>query len=241
MGLMTDTPKTESPPMLKPRNTVAALLAVCTLVLGLAQATAAEKNPLVGHYTLRGVRDVGSEIVLRKDGRFEYGIAFGGYEESVKGTWTQTDKGVTLKADRDPRPPSFTFVGSRVSTNPDDEDSVTVRVANKAMGLVFSGMDVEFQFKSGKTFKDQTGRSGRMGLQGPFQGDKLMRVGVAYEREKVATVWHDLKPDTQDNLFEFEFEPGNLKKPAFDELVFRKEKGALVREQNGQSLRYEKQ
>ncbi|MFY0522550.1 hypothetical protein ACN28I_04840 [Archangium gephyra] len=226
--------------MPKLRNAVVATLAVCSLVLGLSQATAAEKNPLIGHYTLRGVSEVGSELVLKEDGRFEYGLAYGGHEESVTGTWKQTAKGVTLKADRDPRPPSLTFKGSRFSEYGDDKDSVNVDVGNKAMGLVFSGMDVEFRFKSGNTLKGQTGRSGRLGVQGPFGGDQLVRVGVAYNREKVAMVWHDVK-DTKDNIFEFKFEPGRLKTPAFDELELRKDKGALVRTQGEELWRYEKQ
>lgn len=226
--------------MLKIRNAVAATLAVCSLALGLSQATAAEKDSLNGHYTLRGVHEVGSELVLKEDGRFEYGLVYGGKEESVTGTWKKTAKGVTLKADRDPRPPSFTFKGSRFSEYGDDKDSINVEVGNKAMGLVFSGIDVEFRFKSGKAFKDQTRHSGRLGVQGPFGSDQLVRVGVAYNLEKVAMVWHDVK-DTKDNIFEFEFEPGRLKTPAFDELELRKDKGALVRTEGEESWRYEKQ
>lgn len=226
--------------MPKLRNAVAATLAVCALALGLSQAIAAEKNPLKGHYTLSGVPEVGSELVLKEDGRFEYGLAFGGNEQSVTGTWKQTATGVTLKADRDTRPPSFTFTGGRRSESEDDKDSVTVRVSNKAMGLVYSGIDVEFQFKSGKSFKGQTGRSGTMGIQGPFGGDTVVRVGIAYVREKVPMTWHDVK-NTQDNVFDFEFEPGRLKEPFFDELELRKDKGALVRTGGARSWRYEKQ
>jgi uncharacterized cupin superfamily protein len=216
------------------------MVAGCALALALVfQAAAGEKNPLVGHYYLQGVTEVGSDIVLRENGRFEYGAAMGGYEESAAGTWRQTPQGVTLKADRDERPPSFTFVAGRASKDPDDKGSITVSVGNKAMGLVFSGMDVEFQFKSGKSFKGQTGRSGRLSLEGPFKGDKPTRVGIGYLREGVAMVWHDIQVPAH-NVFEFEFNPGKLKAPLFDELELRVDKDALVRTMGEEPWRYEK-
>ena len=49
-----------------------------------------------GHYTLRGVMEVGSEIILRKDGSFEFYLAYGANDQYGKGCWTQNGKNVAL-------------------------------------------------------------------------------------------------------------------------------------------------
>ncbi|MFH1794192.1 MAG: hypothetical protein ABIF45_06810 [Pseudomonadota bacterium] len=49
-----------------------------------------------GHYSLHGVMEVGSEIVLRKDGSFEFYLAYGANDQYGKGCWTQHGKNVAL-------------------------------------------------------------------------------------------------------------------------------------------------
>ncbi len=42
---------------------------------------------VVGHYYLKGVREVGSELLLRPDGSFDYMLAYGAVDELAKGQW----------------------------------------------------------------------------------------------------------------------------------------------------------
>ncbi len=42
---------------------------------------------LAGHYYLKGVREVGSELLLRPDGSFDYMLAYGAVDELAKGQW----------------------------------------------------------------------------------------------------------------------------------------------------------
>jgi hypothetical protein len=42
---------------------------------------------LVGHYYLRGVMEVGSELLLKPDGSFEFGLAYGALDQYGKGCW----------------------------------------------------------------------------------------------------------------------------------------------------------
>ncbi|TGV77628.1 hypothetical protein EN788_67460, partial [Mesorhizobium sp. M2D.F.Ca.ET.145.01.1.1] len=54
----------------------------CAFLLGAANpASAAGCKPgdagLAGHYYLRGVMEVGSELLLKKDGSFEFMLAYG--------------------------------------------------------------------------------------------------------------------------------------------------------------------
>lgn len=51
---------------------------------------------LAGHYYLNGVMEVGSELLLRKDGSFEFMLAYGANDQYGKGCWTQHGKNVAL-------------------------------------------------------------------------------------------------------------------------------------------------
>jgi len=51
---------------------------------------------LAGHYYLHGVMEVGSELLLRPDGSFEYMLAYGALDELASGCWTRNAATVTL-------------------------------------------------------------------------------------------------------------------------------------------------
>jgi hypothetical protein len=65
-------------------------LAACLLPMACgSEARAAACKPadpsLAGHYYLRGVMEVGSELLLHADGRFEYMLAYGALDELASG------------------------------------------------------------------------------------------------------------------------------------------------------------
>jgi len=76
------------------RSTVLVGLA---LVAGLAAAAGPG-----GHYYLEGVREVGSELVLHADGRFEWGLAYGALDQTARGRWALRDDRVLLTTDPAP-------------------------------------------------------------------------------------------------------------------------------------------
>src|ERR1700757_2187375 len=49
----------------------------------------ARGEDMAGHYILRGVMEVGSELLLKSDGSFEYALAYGAADYWAKGTWRQ--------------------------------------------------------------------------------------------------------------------------------------------------------
>lgn len=51
---------------------------------------------LAGHYGLRGVREVGSELLLRKDGTFNYMLAYGAADELASGCRSRAGDTVVL-------------------------------------------------------------------------------------------------------------------------------------------------
>src|ERR1035437_8509328 len=67
------------------------------LLMALAPLTARGED-LAGHYVLRGVMEVGSELWLKPDGSFEYMLAYGAADYSAKGTWRHEGDAVILNS-----------------------------------------------------------------------------------------------------------------------------------------------
>lgn len=55
---------------------------------------------LSGHYFMSGVMEVGSELLLKSDGRFEYMLAYGALDEYASGCWSTNGRVVTLVASK---------------------------------------------------------------------------------------------------------------------------------------------
>jgi hypothetical protein len=80
--------------------TFAAVLPLAALWASSAHAAncAPTDVSLAGHYYLHGVMEVGSELELRRDGRFAYMLAYGALDELASGCWSRKGGVVTLKA-----------------------------------------------------------------------------------------------------------------------------------------------
>ena len=81
----------------------AALAAVCIFPVSNAQALGpfcgkGDKS-YVGSYTMDGVPEVGSQLRIKRDGSFEFYLAYGANDQYGKGCWTQTDRLIALFAD----------------------------------------------------------------------------------------------------------------------------------------------
>jgi hypothetical protein len=69
------------------------------LVLLMALSTlAASGEDLAGHYILQGAREVGSELLLKTDGNFEYILAYGAADYWAKGKWRHENNSVVLNS-----------------------------------------------------------------------------------------------------------------------------------------------
>jgi hypothetical protein len=86
------------------RFAAVAALALALLPLGATWVRAAGCAPadpsLAGHYYLRGVMEVGSELLLTPDGRFQYMLAYGALDELASGCWMRNGGVVTLHASK---------------------------------------------------------------------------------------------------------------------------------------------
>lgn len=80
---------------------LSALLATAAACVGSQASTAAigcrgGHERLAGHYYLQGVMEVGSELLLRKDGTFEFMLAYGANDQYGKGCWAQEGTRISL-------------------------------------------------------------------------------------------------------------------------------------------------
>ena len=122
----------------------AALLAGCAipaLALQQAQSTPAparqEAQPqndavsvdaaLAGEYSLSGVMETGSGLLLRSDGSFEWYFSYGALDLGARGTWTRKDDAVELLVVDMGYPPQFPQAKfERMQLRIDDGDLVPV-------------------------------------------------------------------------------------------------------------------
>lgn len=82
--------------------------AVVLSALSLFASTAQASGPVGGHYYLSGVTEVGSELRLRDDGRFEWFLAYGAMDQTARGRWSERDGRVVLTTER-PAPDGAPF------------------------------------------------------------------------------------------------------------------------------------
>lgn len=69
---------------------------VAAVVLLAMIAIAAPAQDMAGHYYLHGVMEVGSEMLLKPDGNFEWDLEYGAADYWAKGTWHRDGDAVVL-------------------------------------------------------------------------------------------------------------------------------------------------
>jgi hypothetical protein len=69
------------------------LLLICAVV-----SLPATAQDVSGHYVLHGVMEVGSELMLKPDGTFEYMLAYGAADYWAKGMWRKEGDAVILRS-----------------------------------------------------------------------------------------------------------------------------------------------
>jgi len=73
---------------------------------------AMEAADMTGHYYLRGVMEVGSELLLKPDGKFEFMLANGAADYWGRGSWKAVDGAVVLTSDPSNHGDPFALVKS---------------------------------------------------------------------------------------------------------------------------------
>jgi len=73
-------------------------LVLSVLLLSAFSLQAAGQTAFVGRYYLQGVREVGSELLLRTDGSYAWMLAYGNQDHSSEGRWSRQGNSIVLTA-----------------------------------------------------------------------------------------------------------------------------------------------
>jgi ankyrin repeat protein len=111
-----------------------------TVVQSASKADKALEKKLAGHYYLYGVREVGSEILLRENGRFEYMLAYGALDELASGTWQVLDGRAIIESDPSVSPPVAPYAFVRAGN--ENPELVTVRTSGPQSAFAEVSVDV---------------------------------------------------------------------------------------------------
>lgn len=191
--------------------------------------SAADIERFAGHYYLEGVREVGSEILLRPNGTFEFRLASGALDESGAGSWTVVDGDVVLQSAGVAHPPTVTLhASSGVATN-----SIRV-VVSDTHGQPVNGIEVDaVRSKSGTSFAKT--RAGEYVLH--FErGDTPTELSVGYDILNLMFPFPLGRPPK--STYRFVFDRGDLGVRRFDAIRLTVAKNQLTMTMNGQRMNY---
>jgi hypothetical protein len=114
-------------------------------------ACLARGDDLAGHYYLQNVREVGSELLLRPDGTFEFMLAYGAADYQAKGAWRRDNDSVILNSNDKDAPP---FRLTRSLTGKGEGIHVWVKAPN---GAPVEHIDVVLRTANGEVKGRTTG------------------------------------------------------------------------------------
>lgn len=182
-----------------------AVIAVSIILFAAGRAAVAmECGPadpaLAGHYVLDG-DEVGSELLLRTDGRFEYLLAYGASDARAHGCWRRQDGQVVLETVRLPLS-GLRLVKRRSvdgSNNPESMQPVpstdvdagafgdTVVVA---LTRALAGSPVWLEYADGRRTRQRADREGRVTFS-RVNMPAVRRIGVAMPGDAAPSRWFD--------------------------------------------------
>jgi hypothetical protein len=129
--------------------------ALLALLLFAAAPPPSAPADLPGQYRMGGEPDVASFLMLRADGRFEYGLSAGALDEYAAGTWSVDGNVVRLTTQPKPVPPEF----SAASEGRIDTARLAIRIAAPG-GSGIAGIDLRVGFAAGDPVEGYTQEDG---------------------------------------------------------------------------------
>lgn len=125
----------------------------------LATAAHAADDPLAGNYSLQGAMEMGSQLKLGKDGKFEWALSYGNQDFASMGKWEVRNKRVFLVATQealDFRP----FKQDENSFKKSPKPGVWVAVVGIPHYGPVADVEVKFEAKSGRSAVATSVRNG---------------------------------------------------------------------------------
>jgi hypothetical protein len=184
-----------------------------------------------GHYYLEGVHEVGSELLLMPDGRFQYFLAYGAYDENATGDWRVDGDQIILNTSGRYTPPSFTLKQS--SIKPEQPLTILVKDRNER-GI--PGIDVLVDYGGAKP---EIGYTQYYGWRAPRTSSIPKAIGLGIKMYDIQPQWFKVG-STSHNHYVFIFDPGDMGKVLFRNTPLHVDGGALIMERGGRTMRYVK-
>ncbi|WP_454674592.1 ankyrin repeat domain-containing protein [Achromobacter pestifer] len=206
---------------------------------GKAVSKSASSGGLPGHYYLRGMREVGSELLLSGDGSFDYLMSYGAVDIVARGTWRSDGRHVYL--DSPPIQPYSAIADVRADTRLAQPGQLTVRV-------YYQDRPVKVDVAMSSAEADYAGTprqsEGADGVSAPIAPGALKAMAV-YVPLPAGARWHDVdisKIDaaTRAVRVDLTLPESAATAPLHKTLALHKD-GALVEASGGRELRYEKE
>jgi hypothetical protein len=202
-------------------------LALSFLLLAVAAPAAAE-GP-AGRYRLTGEQDVASQLVLHRDGRFDYRLAAGALDERSRGYWRRVGKEVRLTTEPKPVPPVFALQDETRGAGP-----FRVRVVWPD-GRGIAGVDLRVGFDRGEAVAGYTQEEG---WSLPAHEARTPRwVELAVAMHGLASLRFDVDV-ARANALTFQLVPNDLGLVDFQDLRLDVGRGRLVMHRHGGRLVY---
>ena len=205
------------------RRLLAFLMAAIT-----APAYAQQPAALVGHYDGHQM-EMGAELVLNANGRFQYGVAYGALDEEAEGTWVQQGDHVLLTSDP-VTPPRFVFLGQKPA--PTGSFRLSLEAPH---GMSLQYFDAVFTF----AHRDPEGAQ--------LTDDGLVRPIDAKDPPLTARLFLPMFEQKSDPVtidpakgywLSFRFEPNDLGRADFRATPLTLDKGDLLLERFGRTIRF---
>lgn len=171
-------------------------LLFCSAVLSPpASAADATASSLPGHYYLKDTREVGSELLLKKDGKFEWMLSYGAVDQQASGEWRASNGKVTLVAGNGGKEPQFrVFDESEMNIQKPAEAGLWVAIVGFPRQGPMAGVEVKFEAKSGKTATAVSVRNGDAIVKMPAS-EQWVRAGLRREGSKADYQWLVVPPE----------------------------------------------
>lgn len=199
----------------------------------------ADASGLPGHYYLRGLREVGSELLLSADGSFDYLLSYGAVDIMAHGAWRSDGKHVFL--DTPPIQPYSAIADVRADTQAAEPGQLTVRVYHHdrivKLGVAMSSAEADH----GGEPKQSEGADG---VSAPIAPGALKALAVFVPLPSGAR-WHEVdisKIDAGARAIRVDVEAPEAAAgtPLHKTLMLGKD-GVLIESGGGRELRYEKE
>lgn len=167
---------------------------------------ASASNAIAGHYYLSGVREVGSELVLRADGRFQWMLAYGAMDFSAEGRWWHAGDCVGLAREQGARRPfellrrdgdddtRATYADMDKYPPPDQGDRLLVYAFEASRGMSADGLEVAVRWADGQEQAVVAKRGAA--LFDPRPGLPV-QVGARWPRSGMPMTWMQVDADAR--------------------------------------------